>query len=236
MQHQNSRVFSEAARRAFAAALGAGPQARRGLLAGTRVDTPEGWRPVETLKPGDLVHGQDGKSKRVLRVDRARLDGRPALDSLRQAALVPAGVLGACSPFLALPEQHLVLHAPRARAVLGTDFALVPGRALAGRLGIEPAQVEGPLDLVTPAFEEEEAIWVNTGLLAHCPSAREAGEAPLAGRFPVLTGRSAEVLMELLAKPAAPAAPSPFRSTKASLPRRVKPAGGRKARRQAAAG
>jgi hypothetical protein len=233
MLHQNSRAFSEAARRAFSAALRSAPQARRGLLAGTRVDTPEGWRPVETLEPGDFVHGQDGTPKQVLRVDRASLEGRAALESVKGSVLVPAGVLGACTPFLALPGQHLLLHAPRARAALGSDFALVAGRALAGHLGIEPAQLEGPLELVMPAFEEEQAIWVNTGLLAHCPSLGWVAAPPMGGRFPVLAGRSAEVLMELLAQPAAPAAPSPFRSTKVSLPRRVTPMR-RGGRRQAA--
>ena len=234
MQHQNSRVFSEAARRAFAAALRTAPQARRGLLAGTRVDTPEGWRPVETLKPGDLVHGQDGTPKQVLRVDRATLEGPAALESVKGSALVPAGVLGAATPFLALPDQHLMLHAPRARAVLGADFALVPGKALAGHLGIEPAEISGPLEVLTPCFEEEEAIWVNTGLLAHCPSLGWVAALPMGGRFPVLAGRGAEVLMALLAQPAAPAAPSPFRGLRAKLPRRVKPEAGRGARRQAA--
>ncbi len=233
MLHQNSRVFSEAARRAFAAALRTAPQTRRGLPAGTMVDTPEGWRPVETLEPGDFVRGQDRTPKQVLRVDRTRLEGRAALEGVKGAVLVPAGVFGACTPFLALPDQHILLHAPRARAVLGADFALVPGRALAGRLGIEPAQLGGPLEIVLPAFEEEQAIWVNSGLLAHCPSLGWVASQPMGGRFPVLAGRSAEVLMELLARPAAPAAPSPFRSAKVSLPRRVKPAR-RGARRQAA--
>lgn len=233
MQHQNSKVFSEAARRAFAAARRAAPQARSGLLAGTRLDTPGGWRPVETLQPGDFVHGLDGTPKRVLRVDRTKLDGRAELENVKGSALVPAGVFGACTPFLALPDQHLLLHAPRARAVLGADFALVPGRALAGHLGIEPAQPDGPIEVVTPVFEDEQAIWVNTGLLVHCPSLGAAAAPPLGGRFPALTGRGAEVLMELLAHPAAPAAPSPFRGLKAKLPRRVKPAGAR-ARRQAA--
>ncbi len=37
------------------------------LSAGTRIDTPDGQRPVESLRPGDLVWTLDGKGQRVAR-------------------------------------------------------------------------------------------------------------------------------------------------------------------------
>ncbi len=173
--------------------------APRGLLAGTKVETALGWKAVETLVAGDLVHTRDGGLRPLAGVDRTHYRGPRGPEGLRGVLLVPGGALMNCAPFYLLPEQHLMLETEYAEAILGTPQTLVPGRALNGFRGIAPVRITGPSEVFVLRFSEEEAVWCNTGILAHCPSIREAESPEFRSEFfTVLSDGQAEALLGLM--------------------------------------
>jgi hypothetical protein len=199
MLYQNAAAFSRAQRILIDTTHPVAGRAPRGLMAGTRIETATGWRPVERLASGDLVHTRDGGLKPVVRVDRSFYRGPRGPEGLRGVLRVPGGALMNCTPMLLLPDQHVMFDTPFAEAVLGTPLTLVPGRALNGFRGIHPVRVEGPSEVVTLRFAEEEIVWANTGVMVHCPALGEDEAEPFRSDFfTVLDGARAEALLGLI--------------------------------------
>lgn len=94
------------------------------LLAGTEVDTANGPRAVESLRPGDLIVTLDAglRPLRALAVQRLRFRSR---NDPAKPILIPTGALGPMRPArdLIVSPQHRVM-------IGGADKALVPARAL----------------------------------------------------------------------------------------------------------
>jgi len=198
MYQARTATFTAAQRRAAEAALKPMGGPPRGLLAGTRIDTDQGWRLVETLVAGDLIHTRDGGLRPLKQIDRMFFAGSDGLAALRRVLMVPGGALGNCTPFFLLPDQHLMFVSAYAEAALGTPFTLVAGRALAGHRGITPMRLDGPVEVITLRFAEEEVIWANTGVLMHCPSVDEPEGAFQSEFYATLDGEQAEALIGLL--------------------------------------
>lgn len=112
---------------------------------GTRIDTPSGPRPVEALRPGDLVLTRDRGAQPVRWVGGRRFAAAAlAADARLRPIRIPAGALGPGLPArdLLVSPQHRVLVASRIAArMAGASEVLVPARALVGTGGIA---VEGP--------------------------------------------------------------------------------------------
>ncbi|SIN78174.1 Hint domain-containing protein [Vannielia litorea] len=110
------------------------------FVAGTRIATPEGFKPVEELAEGDMVQTKDDGAQPVIwagqrRMTGARLFAMPHLRPMR----IRAGVLGPDIPdgdLLVSPNHRMVIRGPAARALYNTPEVLVRARDLAGLRGI----------------------------------------------------------------------------------------------------
>lgn len=175
-----------------------------GLAAGMRVETPQGWRGVETLVAGDRVQTLDGGMREVIGATHTILS---AHDLARAAAAgerlsyVPGGTLDTCAGFHLLPGQPVLIDTHHAEAVFGSPLVLVPGAALEGWQGILPDSPQAPLTVVRLMFDEEEVIYANTGALLHCPT--DAGiwqteDSRAGGFFTRLDLDAARLLVDLM--------------------------------------
>ncbi|MFN3936399.1 MAG: Hint domain-containing protein [Gemmobacter sp.] len=144
---------------------------RSGLAAGTRIETASGWRAVETLARGDLVHTLDGGLRPLVRVDRDWI--MPGAGA--RPVMVTGGLFGTCADLLLLEGQCLALETGNPRPEHA--IALIPAGALRGLPGIRPVELREPLQIVTPVFADEEVVFANTGVRLLCPGADPAAPA-----------------------------------------------------------
>jgi len=174
-----------------------------GLAAGTLVATPSGWRPVESLIPGDMALTFDGGMQPLRHV---------LTDTLWSAEgpcpfpfwplLVPTGTLGNRLPLALMPEQYVLVESDLAEALCEDPFMLVPATALDGVLGIERVPPAVPQEVYALFFEQDEIIFVNGSALLHCPVEGAGATLPLValageaaqGGYRVLPEEAARVL------------------------------------------
>jgi hypothetical protein len=174
---------------------------RSGLVAGTRVETARGWKPVEQVMTGERVQTWDGGLQPVTKVERT-LYGADLAEAYPDGLLmVPGGALNTCDAVYLLPEQHILLESVVAEEVLGRPAVLVPAAALEGHRGIMRVMPVDLVEVVTLSFDEEEIVYANTGALLHCVP-RKAGKTPQGGEtsafFEVLTFDQARALVALM--------------------------------------
>jgi len=163
-----------------------------GILAGTLVETADGWRGAETLRMGDLVQSFDGGLAKVLAVDRRTL--RPEM--AQSLIAMPGGTLDTCCDLQLLPGQHLLVDTLGCPALPDDAFALIPALALEGRMGCTRRYGLRDVEVITPMFATEEVLWANSGLLIHCPGiAYGAGRRPDSDFFPRLDVPTARALL-----------------------------------------
>jgi hypothetical protein len=172
-----------------------------GLVAGTRVETARGWKPVEQVLTGERVQTWDGGLQPVTKVERT-LYGADLAEAYPDGLLmVPGGALSTCDAVYLLPEQHILLESAIAEEVLGRPAVLVPAAALEGHRGILRVMPVDLVEVVTLSFDQEEVVYANTGALLHCPP-RRAGATPqgpaTSAFFEVLGFDRARALVELM--------------------------------------
>lgn len=175
---------------------------RSGLVAGTRVETARGWKPVEQVRTGESVQTWDGGLRPVARIDRT-IYGTDLTEAYPDGVLmVPGGVLSTCDAFYLMPEQHVLLESAVAEEVLGRPAVLVPAAALEGYRGITRVLPVDLLEVVTLYFDEEEVVYANTGALLHCAPRRATAPLPWGGDvsafFEVLPFDRARALVDLM--------------------------------------
>ena len=175
-----------------------------GFIGGTCVASNLGWRGVDALCAGDLVLTFDHGMQPIVDVRRELLfapDQGPR--DAHRPVLIPAGALNNRSDMWLMPEQGLMVESDAAIDVLGDPFAVVPAQALIGYRGIARAGGYDRLEVTTLAFANDEVVYVEGGMLAHCPRPREiltdrpAPEQPL---YDVLNLHDARFLVECLAE------------------------------------
>ncbi|QPH54651.1 Hint domain-containing protein [Pontivivens ytuae] len=100
------------------------------FAAGTRIRTPDGARPVETLRPGDLVHTVDHGPQPIRWVGGRTVPARGRLAPVR----IRAGTFGAPRDILVSQQHRILIRSPRAQLwfaaseVLAAAKHLVDGR------------------------------------------------------------------------------------------------------------
>ena len=190
---QSNSAFAQAQPVDLDRLLHATNRARGGLVAGTRLEAADGWRPVERLMRGDAVYTLDGGLRQI--IDIKREDMTP----LRQLH-VPGGALDNCAEMTLMPGQHVLIEAEIAEEAFGSPLALLPAAALAGYRGITWQEGQERVEIVTLGFDEDEVVYGNTGALLHCPStARLHDGGTHSNFFTVLGMEQARALMGILA-------------------------------------
>ncbi|MGL4279983.1 MAG: Hint domain-containing protein [Albidovulum sp.] len=162
---------------------------------GTMLDTPEGPRAVEDIRPGDFLSTRDNGPQEVLwtgarQFSGARLLAMPHLRPMR----IRAGAFGAVADLLVSPEHRLLLGGPGARALFNEPEVLVEARDLRDdrtvRTGIVPRDVTY-IHLLTARHEVVRANGVatetfhpaNADLALLEPEARAALSEALGGGY-----------------------------------------------------
>lgn len=171
-----------------------------GLLEGTRIATATGWRPVDKICVGDQVLTFDRGLQTVTDIQRETHEY--ARHPWQRPVFVPAGALQNQRDLWLMPDQGLLVECDAVQDPMGDPFAVVPAQALDGYRGIALVSTESVFEVTTLAFAEDEAIYVEGGMLAHCPRPRsllsEDGceAAPL---YDVLDRDAARRLVETMA-------------------------------------
>ncbi len=140
-----------------------------GFVAGTRVASNLGWRDVDTLSVGDSVLTFDRGMQVVRNIQRDVLFRRGSLlPRAQRPILLPEGALHNRRDMWLMPDQGMLVESDTANEVLGDPFVVVPARALIGFRGIRTAKPDDERTIFTLAFDADEAIYVEGGLLAIC--------------------------------------------------------------------
>ena len=102
------------------------------FAAGTRIDTADGPRSIETLFPGDMICTRDHGLQPLL------WRGERRMRAIGQHAPVQldAGVMGATQPIEVSPEHRLLITGAAPLLNFGQSEVLVPAKALLGRGGV----------------------------------------------------------------------------------------------------
>lgn len=156
-----------------------------GIVAGTLVETAEGWCPVEALQIGARVHTLDGGLRPIRALDRHPL--RPGSPVVR----IAGGHFDACSDLTLLPGQPVLLDT---LGLAGAPWVRVTAAELTVCPGASRRRSLAPAEAVTPLFDEEEAIRAHTGVLILCPGLRGGESAfPLPSAATFVARRAALV-------------------------------------------
>ncbi len=132
-------------------------------VAGSRVLTGAGPRPVQDLQPGDLVHTRDRGLMPVRWVGRRSLSVTPALAPIR----IGPSALGPGMPTRALcvsPQHRILLRSEVARRLCGTPEVLVAAKKLLALPGIDQLNTLDEVTYVHFMLDSHELVFVEGAL------------------------------------------------------------------------
>lgn len=167
---------------------------QQGIPGATPIETATGWRPAETLRPGDRIATWDGGFRPLTSVRAERLVAGAGAGMIH----VPGGVLNNCRDVWLTPAQLVLIRSPYAAAVLDLHSVLLPAVALVGYRGISLRAPTAALTLVALHFEDEELVFAASGLTLHCLAEGEPVPAGTFGYLPVLDAARGSDLMALI--------------------------------------
>lgn len=168
-----------------------------GLLHGTPVAMPDGWRMVEEVAPGDYLLTFDGGPRRVEAVQSALVEtARAAWPRAHWPLRVPPGVIGNRGALRLLPDQAVLMDCDLADTMFGDPFALIPAAALQGWRGIAPEPPGAVERVATLLMAEDEVIYAGGGALVWCPGDQPIG-LPMGGMMPLRGDRAGYVPLSL---------------------------------------
>lgn len=126
------------------------------FVAGTLIRTPAGERPIETLRPGDLVVTADRGLQPVRWIGRNRVPGGGHLAPVR----IAKGALGNDRPLIVSPQHRLLSATPGHRLHFGTSEVLVAAKHLIDGDRVTQAACE-TVDYLHVMFDRHEIIFAN---------------------------------------------------------------------------
>lgn len=132
---------------------------------GTMIDTPEGRRPVEALRPGDRVNTRDDGAQELLwvgsrRMSGARLYAMPHLCPVR----IRSGAYGIGRPegdLLVSPQHRLLIQGPAARALFNEAEVLVQASDLVNGRSVRIEQGLAELRYIHLMFARHQVLRAN---------------------------------------------------------------------------
>ena len=143
-----------------------------GIVAGTKVATTVGWRPVEAIIAGDKVLTFDAGLQTVIEVRRQILYAAATVVPVSNWPLfVPAGALGNRAAMQILPGQNVLIESDTAEDIYGDPFVLLPAAALEGYNGITRLDLTAQVEVVSLHFAQDQIVHANNGALFLCPRA-----------------------------------------------------------------
>lgn len=149
-----------------------------GFISGTHVVSNLGWRAVEELRVGDKVLSFDNGMQPIADIQRDVCHiSDSMLYTVECPVLVPQGALRNRRPLWLMPEQGLLVESDMVMDDTGDPFAVVPAKALAGHRGIDLSSPAKEFVVTTLGFHQDEIIYVEGGMLAHCPAPRAVTDA-----------------------------------------------------------
>ncbi|WP_377191704.1 Hint domain-containing protein [Ruegeria meonggei] len=123
---------------------------------GTLIDTPEGSRRVEDLKPGDMITTSDHGAQPLLWVGRTRVQAEGKLAPIR----FEADVLGLQQPLTVSPQHRMLVEDWRAPYLFGHSEVLIAAHCLVN--GVTVTRVEGgEVDYIHLLFSRHEIVIAN---------------------------------------------------------------------------
>lgn len=129
---------------------------------GALVDTPDGARPVEDIRPGDRLSTRDHGAQEVLwtgarHLSGARLFAMPHLRPVR----IREGAFGTTADLVISPEHRLLLGGPAARALFNEPEVLVEARDLIDDRMVRPALAPRGVTYIHLLTSRHEVICAN---------------------------------------------------------------------------
>ncbi|WP_052245267.1 Hint domain-containing protein [Halocynthiibacter namhaensis] len=165
---------------------------KTGMTAGTLLETPHGWYPVEQLNVGDRIATLDGDMARVIATRHDFAEpvsmGTPSDGFIH----VPGGALENCSDLLLPVEQLVQIESPEAEKLLGEPSVLVPAQAFEGYRGISRQFPKQRVEVINIQFEDEEIVFANSGVRIYCGSGMESDY------FSRLDAKQSRALLQLM--------------------------------------
>lgn len=127
------------------------------FVAGTRIETPNGPRHIETLRIGDHVLTRDNGAERVIWAAKWTVIATERTAPIRiQAGALALGIPDA--PLFVSPQHRIYVESPVAFHMFGTPGGLVAAHHLVGLPGVTQAQTGGPVTYVHIACPKHELI------------------------------------------------------------------------------
>lgn len=180
-----------------------------GFLSDTLIATADGWRPADSIAIGDSVMTFDHGHQHVVDIQTVRIDRNVIPDRKAYLMHVPQGVLGNRCGMQILPMQEVVIESDEAEALYDDPFVLIPAYMLEDFKGISKMPFTTSISVTMLAFENEQIVHSNGGLLAvtntrACFSPVEATQAHAAQAYTRLS--NAQLRRLLPQRPKAPPA------------------------------
>lgn len=179
-----------------------------GILAGTPIATPMGWRRVETLRPGDAVLTFEAGEQRLEQVDcQPAGDDTAGWPQGHWPLHVPVGALENREEIVLLRDQRVLIECDAADDRYGDPFALIPALALQGYRGIElcrpPGIATDGAAAVRLGFAADQIVYAARGALLACPEMQLGLQADIdalkrraaRGDYPALSDAQARELV-----------------------------------------
>ncbi|SOB90471.1 Hint domain-containing protein [Rhodobacter sp. JA431] len=132
---------------------------------GTLIDTPDGKRPVEALRPGDKVFTRDDGVQALQWIGSRRMSGARlyALPHLRPVR-IRAGAFGMDRPegdLLVSPQHRMLIKGPAARALFNESEVLVQALDLVNGSSVRIEHSLPEVHYIHLMFERHQVLWGN---------------------------------------------------------------------------
>jgi hypothetical protein len=182
------------------------------FAAGTRLATPDGWRPIEDLGIGDRLMTQDHGLQAVRWMGRATCRASGALVPVR----IAAGALGyglPCRDLLVSPQHRMLLRSRIAARMTGQREVLVPAKKLLGLPGVTLADDLATVTYLHLMFDQHEIIFAEGAPTESLPPGPQA----IAALGPEVEAELRMLFPDLEARGVLPARPIPRGGEQRSL-------------------